>query len=224
MAADELFHDLVGAAHAKLRLPARILGIMAQLYAKVNGKTRRRIRPGFAVPLGAMKSLFSAILLCLFGLTCASAKTPGEIDIGGTLRDAPMQGLNGPARKLSEFRGKPLIINVWASWCGPCQQEMGSLERLAWHEEFGKMTVIGISTDDYPDAAKAFLRKTNATFNHYIDSRQLLEIFWRRRFANRNPCPSRDRVVIVLGEFQVEIVTAGQAGLVDDGAVRQGAQ
>jgi thiol-disulfide isomerase/thioredoxin len=122
-----------------------------------------------------MKSLFSAILLCLFGLTCASAKTPGEIDIGGTLRDAPMQGLNGPARKLSEFRGKPLIINVWASWCGPCQQEMGSLERLAWHEEFGKMTVIGISTDDYPDAAKAFLRKTNATFNHYIDSRQLLE-------------------------------------------------
>ncbi len=103
------------------------------------------------------------------------AKTPGEVEIGSTLREATMQGLNGPARKLSEFRGKPLIINVWASWCGPCQQEMGSLERLAWRDEFRKTTVIGISTDDYPDAAKAFLRRTNATFNHYIDSRLLLE-------------------------------------------------
>ncbi len=122
-----------------------------------------------------MKTFLSAILLCLFALASASAKTPGEIEVGGTLREATMQGLNGPARKLSDFRGKALIINVWASWCGPCQQEMGSLERLAWREEFGKMTVIGISTDDYPDAAKAFLRKTNATFNHYIDSRLLLE-------------------------------------------------
>ncbi len=122
-----------------------------------------------------MRSPFFALLLCVFALSAVCAKTPGEVEVGGTLREATMQGLNGPARKLSEFRGKPLIINVWASWCGPCQQEMGSLERLAWREEFGKLSVIGISTDDYPEAAKGFLRKTNATFNHYIDSHLLLE-------------------------------------------------
>lgn len=122
-----------------------------------------------------MKTIFSAILLCLLGLVSASAKTPGEVGVGGTLREATMQGLNGPARKLSEFRGKPLIINVWASWCGPCREEMGSLERLSWREEASKLTVIGISTDDNTEAAKLFLRKTNATFNHFIDSRLLLE-------------------------------------------------
>jgi len=86
-----------------------------------------------------------------------------------------MQGLSGPARKLSEFRNKPLIINVWASWCGPCRQEMGSLERLSRSKGGQQFTVIGISTDDYPDAAKAFLQKSKTTFSHFIDSRLFLE-------------------------------------------------
>jgi len=103
------------------------------------------------------------------------AQTPGDVEVGAKLREATLQGLNGPSRKLSEFRGRPLVINFWASWCGPCRQEMGSLERLAWREEAAQFTVIGISTDDYPDAAKAFLRKTNATFNHFIDSRLYME-------------------------------------------------
>ncbi len=103
------------------------------------------------------------------------AKTPGEVEVGETLREASMQGLNGPARKLSEFRGRPLIINVWASWCGPCREEMASLERLAWRDDAARYTVIGISTDDYPEAAKAFLKRSNATISHFIDSKLLLE-------------------------------------------------
>lgn len=86
-----------------------------------------------------------------------------------------MQGLSGPSRKLSDFRGKPLIINVWASWCGPCQQEMGSLERLSRRHGGKLFTVIGISTDDYPDAAKAFLQKSRTSFGHFIDSRLFME-------------------------------------------------
>jgi thiol-disulfide isomerase/thioredoxin len=109
------------------------------------------------------------------GVSPARAKTPGEVEIGGVLRDATMLGLNGPPRKLSEFRGRPLIINVWASWCGPCREEMASLERLAWLERSKQFTVIGISTDDYADAAKAFLKRSNATISHYIDRNLLLE-------------------------------------------------
>jgi thiol-disulfide isomerase/thioredoxin len=122
-----------------------------------------------------MKSLLLAAVLGLSLAMPASAATPGEVPVGGMLRDVTMQGLNGPSRQLSQFRGKPLIINVWASWCGPCRLEMGSLERLAWRDEAKHFAVIGISTDDYPEAAKGFLKKTNATFNHYIDSRLVLE-------------------------------------------------
>lgn len=91
------------------------------------------------------------------------------------LREASLQGLNGPNQKLAAFRGKPLIINVWASWCPPCIQEMGSLERLAWSDMGMQMTVIGISTDDYPNAAKGFLLKSHATLNHYIDHDLIME-------------------------------------------------
>ena len=122
-----------------------------------------------------MKTFVSLVLLCLLGTTSlVSAKTPGEVEIGATLRGAPMRGLSGPSRELSEFRGKPLIINVWASWCGPCRAEMGSLERLS-RRGGKKFTVIGISTDDYRDKALAFLHQYKTSFSHFIDSRVFLE-------------------------------------------------
>ena len=99
----------------------------------------------------------------------AQATTPGEVPIGQPLREATLRGLNGPPRQLSSFRGRPLVINVWASWCGPCRAEMASLERLAWGPLAAHLTVIGISTDDYIDKALAFLRQSNATINHYLD-------------------------------------------------------
>ena len=123
-----------------------------------------------------MRAYCLAILVALLGPALpALATTPGEVPVGGLLRDVPMQGLTGPSRLLADLRGKPLIINVWASWCGPCRAEMGSLERLSRRDGGRKFTVIGISTDDYPDRAKAYLQQAGTTFSHYIDNRLVLE-------------------------------------------------
>jgi thiol-disulfide isomerase/thioredoxin len=118
--------------------------------------------------------------LCLVALLllpggAARAATPGEAAVGQVLRDAPLHGLNGPDRRLGDYRGRPLLINVWASWCGPCREEMASLERLAWLNHPVAFAVIGISTDDEADAAHAFLKRQNATFNHYLDRNLELE-------------------------------------------------
>jgi thiol-disulfide isomerase/thioredoxin len=118
-------------------------------------------------------------LLFLFWLLAlapgASAKTPGEVEVGAYLREAPLYGFFGDFRKLSEFRGKPLIINVWASWCGPCRAEMGSLERLSRRFGRNKLNVIGISTDDDAAAAAGFLSRARITFDNYLDRNLLLE-------------------------------------------------
>lgn len=123
-----------------------------------------------------VRILRTAVLLCVFGTACtAVAQTSDEVPVGDTLRDATLRGLNGPERNLSEFFGRPLIINVWASWCGPCRAEMASLERLAWLDESNDLTIIGISTDDYEERAVDALTSSNATITHFIDANLLME-------------------------------------------------
>ncbi|MGA2776714.1 MAG: TlpA disulfide reductase family protein [Steroidobacteraceae bacterium] len=117
-----------------------------------------------------------ALLLCVAVAAAAThAATPEEIPIGGVLRPADLQGLNGPSQKLSAFRGKPLLINVWASWCGPCRSEMASLERLAWLERAQYFAIIGISTDDDADQARLALQESHATISHFIDRHLQME-------------------------------------------------
>ncbi len=98
-----------------------------------------------------------------------------EAAIGERLPQEMLRGLNGPTLALAAFRGRPLIINVWASWCGPCRQEMASLERLAWRNEGRDFAIIGISTDDDAQQALALLQATHATISHFIDVRQQME-------------------------------------------------
>lgn len=117
-----------------------------------------------------------ALSLCLAAASLgAFANTQGEVPIGGTLPEATLRGLNGPSRSLSAFRGRPLIINVWASWCGPCKAEMASFERLAWRPESRYFAIIGISTDDEHDQAERLLQNTNATISQFIDARLQME-------------------------------------------------
>ena len=103
------------------------------------------------------------------------AGTPGEVEVGEELRKATLDGLNGNTKTFSDFKGKPLIINVWASWCGPCRAEMDSLERLAQRYNKKEFNVIGISTDDYRDKATAFIKQTEITFENFLDHKLLLE-------------------------------------------------
>jgi thiol-disulfide isomerase/thioredoxin len=123
-----------------------------------------------------LRPILSLLLAaCVVAPQRLTADTPGEVRVGELLRDVTMTGLNGPPRRLAEFRGKPLVINVWASWCGPCRAEMASLERLAWLEQSSYFNVIGVSTDDYVDRAQAALADSNATISHFIDANLTLE-------------------------------------------------
>lgn len=111
----------------------------------------------------------------LAATTTTAAPAAPEVAIGQPLRAAQLDGLNGPSRPLSSYLGRPLLINVWASWCGPCRAETASLERLAWMDPARSYAIIGISTDDDAAAARAWLAASNATISHYIDHGLQLE-------------------------------------------------
>lgn len=125
----------------------------------------------------------AALIVLMLGTTvvipanapAAGPAAPAPVAIGHPLPDVKLDGLNGPSRTLSSYRGRPLIINMWASWCGPCRAEAASLERLAWSEAGSRYTIIGVSADDYRDAALKWLRHSNATVSHYIDHNLTVE-------------------------------------------------
>jgi len=75
---------------------------------------------------------------------------------------------------LSDLRGRPMVINLWAQWCDPCRQEAPYLRRFA-DEAAGKVDVIGIDiTDPLPDKAIEFAAASGWRYPHLVDREGLL--------------------------------------------------
>ncbi|CAN5238838.1 hypothetical protein BH09PSE3_BH09PSE3_13160 [soil metagenome] len=84
----------------------------------------------------------------------AEPETAGTLDISQRGSSAPKEAFNGPDGKpttLAAFTGKPFIVNLWATWCGPCVKELPSLDRLAVRAG-SKLTVLVVNQDDSKQA------------------------------------------------------------------------
>lgn len=125
--------------------------------------------------LSYIKKILLIFVLLSASSISAIAGTPGEVEVGAYLREATLQGFDGNTKTFSDYKGKPLLINVWASWCGPCRAEMASLERLAQRYNGKAFNIIGISTDDYKTSAESFIKQTGISFENFLDSRLFLE-------------------------------------------------
>ena len=68
-----------------------------------------------------------------------------------------------------DFAGRPLLVNVWASWCGPCIEEMPELERFAASQGTSGIQVIGLALDT-PDAINAFLARVPVSYPILVET------------------------------------------------------
>jgi len=83
---------------------------------------------------------------------------------GDSAPDFSITAENGRAVTLKNFGGKLLLLNFWASWCQPCEQETPSLSQLAQDYASKGVVVLGISVDKDPAAYRRFLQKYSPAF------------------------------------------------------------
>lgn len=92
-------------------------------------------------------------------------------DSGESDRQAPplpSEVLRGPRVDLASLRGRPALVNFWASWCAPCKQEAPELERLA-RTLHGNARLVGVDWNDTTANATAFIRQHQLTYPNLRD-------------------------------------------------------
>jgi thiol-disulfide isomerase/thioredoxin len=84
---------------------------------------------------------------------------------GAAAPDASFSTPDATPITLAKFRGVPVLVNLWATWCAPCVKELPTLDKLAaTHRIDGQFAVVAVSQDDGPQASvNAFLKKLNVT-------------------------------------------------------------
>jgi cytochrome c biogenesis protein CcmG, thiol:disulfide interchange protein DsbE len=112
---------------------------------------RRAFVPALAV--------LAVVGLIAFEVLSAST-TPGAAKPAPAL---PPAALQPPKETLARLRGKPVLVNFWASWCDPCRKEAPELERLD-RSLHGAARLVGIDYTDREDAARSYLRRYGWTF------------------------------------------------------------
>lgn len=130
----------------------------------------------FWTPLRIVSSVIVLGLFAAFGVSSCNSNDPQPVapvsvrSTSGANRnepplatlppfvfDAEMKGLNGESIKLSKYSGKVLLINLWATWCGPCRTETPELVRLHKEYQARGVEMVGLSTED-PGSSKQMVQ------------------------------------------------------------------
>jgi cytochrome c biogenesis protein CcmG, thiol:disulfide interchange protein DsbE len=89
-----------------------------------------------------------------------------------------LQGLDGSEVDLAALRGRPVVVNFWATWCEPCVREFPLLRQAAATHRQADLAVVGVLTNDRPAAAREFVRRLDATWPVAVDATATSAAAW----------------------------------------------
>lgn len=148
--------------------------------------------------------IIALITSCVGTGATPEIKTDGYPPAPPNLMEASLKKLDGSTLKLNDYKGKVLVVNVWATWCGPCRAEVPELIKLQNKHQAKGFEVIGLNLDedDTPEMIKDFGKEFNINYDLVRGDSQLFKEFYQ--VSKRDAIPQSfliDREGKLLGVF-----------------------
>jgi cytochrome c biogenesis protein CcmG/thiol:disulfide interchange protein DsbE len=124
------------------------------------------------LPIGALLVAATVPLVLLAVLTVvllSRAPLASPSAVGAAAPDFALADLDGNTIRLEDLRGRPVIVNFWASWCGPCVEEFPLLREAAERHAGHGLAIVGIVYQDRSEAARDFMRRNGGTWPAAMD-------------------------------------------------------
>ena len=115
-----------------------------------------------------LKNSIFALVLCVFAATSLAS---GGLE-GQSAPDFALKSSTGENLRLSEYRGDVVMVNFWATWCGPCRQEMPLLDELYNRYQRVGFNLLGVNIDDDSRRAMQMVEELGVNFPVLFDARK----------------------------------------------------
>jgi peroxiredoxin len=110
-------------------------------------------------------------------IVSASTDNLSGLRVGEAAPDFELKTLEGKTVKLSDYRGKKVIVNFWATWCPPCKAEMPDIQKY-YNDAGENVEILAVNIDPQYDVQK-FVREANVTFPVLLDSKDEVNTLYR---------------------------------------------
>jgi cytochrome c biogenesis protein CcmG/thiol:disulfide interchange protein DsbE len=115
----------------------------------------------------AVLAVLAVVGLLTFGLL---SKGSSRVGVGEVAPASPLPQLEGGGSgSLTDYRGRWVLVNFWASWCGPCREEAPALEKFQRRHGGPGFTVVGIDTRDLSGDGRAFVKRFGLSYPQLRD-------------------------------------------------------
>ena len=125
-----------------------------------------------------MKALVAALLVMLCGAAVAADL---KLWTGGPPPALALKDLDGRQHRLADYRGKVVLINFWATWCGPCREEMPSIQELKNKLAGRPFVVLAVNLDEPESRIRKFLTQMKLDFPILLDPGRNVAKGWNAR-------------------------------------------